>query len=95
MAKAQIRLGGMLIVIAVCAGFFAMISLGIRGSVFGRAGSIVLGGMLVFFLVHALLYFAASPFALLAERRVRATKSTPFADSSLPPKQTGLEEVEP
>ena len=93
MAKSQLTLRWLLLLVTVSAVFFFMVSLALRGSPWGNAAAIALTGLLVFFLAHAFFYFLVLPFAHFAERRLREQRKSPFVDGSLPPEQTGLEEV--
>lgn len=93
MAKPQLTLRRMLLITAVSALFFLAISLALRGHAWANTVAIVGTSLVVFFLAHALLYFLVLPFAHVSERRYLEKTKSPFADGSLPPEQTGLEDV--
>lgn len=94
MQKSQLTLRKMLLIVAVCAVFFLMLSLGVRGNYVANAIAISFAAMLLFFVMHAFCYFLVLPFVHMAERRFRKDQPTsPFADGQLPPEKTGLEEV--
>ena len=91
----QYTIRWLLILTAVCGGFFLMVTSAIEGQIWAAAITIAAAGLLLTLILHALLFAAVWAISLPMERlRADEKASSPFAGDAPPPQIIEPEQTE-